>query len=200
MMNKDNQIQGLDNYLKKEWQIARDNSDYDNAKELEKGYCNYLVNNEWIYIFLNLEISGGIGNYTLIDWDATYMEYKMGLLEYKMGLFNKGLVHSHPKKLGDGTYPFEKEFLSKIIDLHDLTIGNPELGEVVRINHIEPLKYLTNLSELSICNNTVTSLKPIWGHPNLKRVWIENTLIPLEERRLFKDEHPDCELAEQVYL
>jgi len=79
-------------------------------------------------------------------------------------------------------------------------VGNAELAENIRINHIEPIKYLCNLEELRICNNTVTTLKPIWDHPNLKRISIENTLIPVEERKRFREEHPEYQLIQQIWL
>jgi len=97
-------------------------------------------------------------------------------------------------------YPFDNQQLENILSINELSIGNPELGEIIRINHIEPLRYLHNLEELSICNNTVTSLLPIWNHSNLKTIWIENTMIPISERSLFKNDHPHCRLEDQVYL
>ena len=88
-----------------------------------------------------------------IDWDETEKAQKAGIVS------KHGYVHNEKEPISK--YPFDKSHLLKIISLRDLDIGNPEMGEEVRINHIEPVKYLYNLKELSICNNTITSLKPV---------------------------------------
>jgi|TARA_B100000315_G_C14391122_1_gene502014 Leucine-rich repeat (LRR) protein len=97
-------------------------------------------------------------------------------------------------------YPFDNNQLKRMLNVNELTIGEPELGEIVRINHIEPLRHFHNLEELSICNNTVTTLLPIWNLPKLERIWIENTQIPIDERSRFRKDHPLCKLEDQVYL
>jgi len=193
-MNYDNQIQNLNSYLREKFELGQG--------------ANFLPNDEWINIFSNLRFQSLYkdgkplkekeeGVFTRINDD---MEGDLEAWAVESGLYKTR--HDYVMSPNDPIdyYPFNFELLSKIVNLKKLYVGNAELGETIRINHIEPIRYLCNLEELCICNNTVTSLQPVWNHSNLTRIWIENTLIPLEERKLFREAHPNCELAEQVYL
>lgn len=154
---------------------------------------------EWITILLNLDIFGDdypksetypngatkiVGVFSLTDayCRETYKEWQ------------KSYINT-PQE-----YPFNHKMLKNLLSISFLSIGNAELGETVRINHIEPLRYFYNLEELIICCNTVETLSPIWNLPNLKRVWIESTLIPTEERVRFRHDHPHIKLKDQICL
>ena len=184
----DNQIKGLDSYLRNSFKLS---------KNFTTGYYD-----EWINIFSNLTFQNVCKNgqpgkeleayFTEIDWESTEIGKKEGIIDKHAFVISP--------TLNSVDYPFNEELLMKIIKLKELTVGNAEMGEKIPINHIEPIKYLSNLNELCICDNAVASLKPIWNHPNLKRVWIGNTLIPLAERELFRRDHPNCKLEDYIRL
>lgn len=199
-------------------------------RRLYESYARTHIKNEWLKILINLEDSNGESyfkssnnfeaiytNFELVNpngedggWLAAMKETYWGQKEAatKLG------ANLHPGSdyfvfYGEFSinndfdyeqYPFTQEILNKIIDLKSLSVGNCELGEIIRIDNINPLRYLVNLEELTICNNNVKTLEPIWNLPNLKRIWIENTEIPILERELFRSSHPDCKLEDVVYL
>lgn len=154
---------------------------------LEKDHPLGYYLDEWINIFERLHIRidkypNGTKNISGV-YSQLDEEYKINLLD---------------KKVFD--YPFDDDIINRILSIQKLYIGNAEIGEIVRISNIEPLRYLSNLEEISICNNSVSSLLPLYGMCKLKRVWIENTMIKVDDRNNFIKCNPNVKLESQVYL
>jgi len=176
-----------------------------------KNYLNSLINESqskgdqygdlvdfWVYIFGDSEFYN-TGYYSEFSKGGAYdfESHPKMAQQGEQGKSNMGFktnFHANSKKL------FSYKYLEKIMSHKEVDIGNPEIRENILIDNLEPLRYLPNLTHISICNNMVKSLEPIWNHKHLKVVWIENTKIPIAERQKFIKEHPECKLHSQVFL
>lgn len=92
------------------------------------------------------------------------------------------------------------ERLEELVRIQDFSVGNADWPEIVRVNHLTPLRYFINLQEVSICHNCIISLGPLWALPGLKRIWIEGTNIPMSEIEQFRIDHPQCRVELQSFL
>ena len=197
-------------------------------RKMYETYARTSIKNEWLKILSNLEIkeeiwggkkviSADYSNFELIFPDGEGNGYRVAMKETYWGQKEAATKlgdNLHPgsdyfvlmgrfsinNEINFSQYPFTDEILEKLISIQRLQIGNAEIGEITRIQNLNPLRYFINLEQLIICNNTIQSLEPILNLPNLKRVWIENTDIPILERESFRSSNPDCELEDIVYL
>lgn len=99
------------------------------------------------------------------------------------------LIFKNLKKLNcRDTKVSNLEPLSNIKKLQELDVSHTD------IKSLEPLNNLINLQIISCSFTNVDNLEPIWNLPRLKELDCINTKVSNEERKRFKEEHPQCKV------
>lgn len=140
---------------------------------------------EWVKIIRETKIDREVYESGLSEWTAYFTRLNE---RYQYDPMHEDLS------------PITTTHITSFLKIERYYVGNAEWPEIVRIDHLKPLRYLNNLRELSVCHNTIRSLEPIWGHTRLERLWIESTNIPQAEIEMFSIDHPNCKVETMVYL
>lgn len=64
-----------------------------------------------------------------------------------------------------------------------------------RLDDLSCLASLTELEDLNIAYTNARSLKPLYMHTKLKKIYLRQTPIPAHEITEFKELHPNCDMA-----